>query len=102
MPHESGDQPLAENRDFRILLSSQGVSALGDAVSLAFVPVGACGERHWQCVEGVLQAARSRDEGTGSGAISTEIEQCSQASSVKPNASTTAGSAHHGHSKVII
>lgn len=39
MPHESGDQPLAENRDFKVLLSSQGVSALGDAVSFTALPL---------------------------------------------------------------
>ena len=33
------DQPLARNRDFRVLLSSQGVSALGDAVSFTALPL---------------------------------------------------------------
>lgn len=39
MPTESGDQPLAENRDFKVLLTSQGVSALGDAVSFTALPL---------------------------------------------------------------
>lgn len=33
------DEPLARNRDFRVLLSSQGVSALGDAVSFTALPL---------------------------------------------------------------
>lgn len=33
------DEPLAANRDFRVLLSSQGVSALGDAVSFTALPL---------------------------------------------------------------
>jgi len=32
-------QPLAQNRDFKVLLSSQGVSALGDAVSFTALPL---------------------------------------------------------------
>jgi MFS family permease len=31
--------PLAQNRDFKVLLTSQGVSALGDAVSFAALPL---------------------------------------------------------------
>ncbi len=33
------DEPLAANRDFRVLLGSQGVSALGDAVSFTALPL---------------------------------------------------------------
>jgi MFS family permease len=33
------DEPLASNRDFRVLLTSQGVSALGDAVSFTALPL---------------------------------------------------------------
>jgi MFS family permease len=36
---ESREQPLAENRDFKVLLSSQAVSALGDAVSFTALPL---------------------------------------------------------------
>jgi len=32
-------QPLAQNRDFRVLLTSQGVSSLGDAVSFTALPL---------------------------------------------------------------
>ena len=31
-------QPLAQNRDFKVLLGSQGISALGDAVSFTALP----------------------------------------------------------------
>ena len=33
------DVPLAENRDFRVLLTSQGISSLGDGVSFAALPL---------------------------------------------------------------
>ena len=33
------DEPLARNRDFKVLLVSQGVSALGDAVSFTALPL---------------------------------------------------------------
>ncbi len=36
IPH---DPPLGENRDFKVLLSSQAVSALGDAVSFTALPL---------------------------------------------------------------
>jgi ENTS family enterobactin (siderophore) exporter len=32
-------QPLGRNRDFRVLLSAQGISALGDAVSFTALPL---------------------------------------------------------------
>jgi MFS family permease len=32
-------QPLAENRDFKVLLTSQGVSSIGDAVSFTALPL---------------------------------------------------------------
>ena len=37
--HAHHDEPLARNRDFRVLLTSQGVSALGDAVSFTALPL---------------------------------------------------------------
>jgi ENTS family enterobactin (siderophore) exporter len=37
--HPHRDEPLARNRDFRVLLTSQGVSALGDAVSFTALPL---------------------------------------------------------------
>jgi ENTS family enterobactin (siderophore) exporter len=37
--HPRRDQPLAQNYDFRVLLTSQGVSALGDAVSFTALPL---------------------------------------------------------------
>jgi MFS family permease len=36
---ESIDLPLAQNRDFRVLLTSQGISSLGDGVSFAALPL---------------------------------------------------------------
>lgn len=33
------DRPLAQNRDFKVLLSSQGISSLGDAVSFTALPL---------------------------------------------------------------
>ena len=44
MPHDSiaaatHEQPLAQNRDFKVLLSSQGISSLGDAVSFTALPL---------------------------------------------------------------
>jgi MFS family permease len=39
MPEEPAAQPLAQNRDFKVLLTSQGVSSLGDAVSFTALPL---------------------------------------------------------------
>ncbi len=39
MPGNQQPEPLAQNRDFRILLSTQGVSSLGDGVSFAALPL---------------------------------------------------------------
>jgi MFS family permease len=39
MPDEPTAQPLAQNRDFKVLLTSQGVSSLGDAVSFTALPL---------------------------------------------------------------
>ena len=39
MPPEPRDEPLSANRDFKVLLSSQGVSSLGDAVSFTALPL---------------------------------------------------------------
>lgn len=39
VPTHERPQPLAANRDFRVLLTSQGVSALGDAVSFTALPL---------------------------------------------------------------
>ena len=39
MPQELPAQPLAQNRDFKILLTSQGISSLGDAVSFTALPL---------------------------------------------------------------
>src|SRR6478752_2757492 len=33
------DVPLAQNRDFRVLLTSQGISSLGDGVSFTALPL---------------------------------------------------------------
>ena len=39
MPHDPVEQPLARNRDFKVLLTSQGVSALGDGVTFTALPL---------------------------------------------------------------
>jgi MFS family permease len=39
MPDEPSPLPLAQNRDFKVLLSSQGISSLGDAVSFTALPL---------------------------------------------------------------
>jgi MFS family permease len=39
MPSDQQPEPLARNRDFRMLLSTQGVSSLGDGVSFAALPL---------------------------------------------------------------
>ena len=39
MPSEPGEPPLSANRDFKVLLASQGVSSLGDAVSFTALPL---------------------------------------------------------------
>jgi MFS family permease len=39
MVRELHEQPLARNRDFKVLLASQGVSSLGDGVSFAALPL---------------------------------------------------------------
>ena len=33
------DQPLSENRDFTVLLTTQGISSLGDAVTFTALPL---------------------------------------------------------------
>jgi ENTS family enterobactin (siderophore) exporter len=38
-PADADAQPLGQNRDFRVLLVSQGVSSLGDAVSFTALPL---------------------------------------------------------------
>ncbi len=37
--HETRAEPLSRNRDFKVLLVSQGISALGDAVSFTALPL---------------------------------------------------------------
>lgn len=39
MPAEPATDPLSANRDFKVMLSSQGVSSLGDAVSFTALPL---------------------------------------------------------------
>ena len=39
MPTEPAEEPLARNRDFKVLLSSQGISSLGDGVSFTALPL---------------------------------------------------------------
>src|SRR4029078_6455849 len=39
MPIDHGDEPLSRNRDFKVLLTSQGVSSLGDGVSFTALPL---------------------------------------------------------------
>jgi MFS family permease len=39
MPNPNRDESLLANRDFRVMLSSQGISSLGDAVSFTALPL---------------------------------------------------------------
>jgi MFS family permease len=39
MPTDAVDEPLSENRDFKVLLTSQGISSLGDGVSFTALPL---------------------------------------------------------------
>src|SRR3954466_1512021 len=39
MPADVVEEPLAANRDFKVLIVSQGISALGDAVSFTALPL---------------------------------------------------------------
>ena len=39
MPDEPAAQPLAQNRDFKVLLTSQGISSVGDAVNFTALPL---------------------------------------------------------------
>ena len=39
MPADEVDEPLARNRDFKVLLASQGMSSLGDGVSFIALPL---------------------------------------------------------------
>ena len=39
MPADAIEEPLAQNRDFKVLIVSQGISALGDAVSFTALPL---------------------------------------------------------------
>jgi hypothetical protein len=80
MPSDRRPEPLAQNRDFRIVLSSQGVSSIGDDL--------------------VPQAAWAIPSRIGSEASSACSPQASQVNSSSSAESTNAGSAHHGHSKV--
>ena len=38
-PEPTHEQPLARNRDFKVLLTSQAVSSLGDGVSFTALPL---------------------------------------------------------------
>lgn len=38
-PEPTGEQPLRHNRDFQVVLAGQGISALGDAVSVTVMPL---------------------------------------------------------------
>ncbi len=39
VPADRRDEPLAHNRDFKVLLTGQGISAIGDAVSFTAMPL---------------------------------------------------------------
>ncbi len=39
MPDDPAEEPLARNRDFKVLISSQGISSLGDGVNFTALPL---------------------------------------------------------------
>ncbi len=70
--------PLAENRDFRVLLASQGVSAIGDAVSFTALPLlvlALTGSGFAMGVVGALQTVPILVLGMVAGAIADRSDQ---------------------------
>ncbi|MEO8571957.1 MAG: MFS transporter [Chloroflexota bacterium] len=70
--------PLAENRDFRVLLTSQGVSAIGDAVSFTALPLlvlALTGSGFAMGVVGALQTLPILVLGMVAGAIADRSDQ---------------------------
>jgi MFS family permease len=66
------DRPLAQNRDFKVLLSSQGISSLGDAVSFTALPLlvlALTGSGFAMGIVGALQALPDLFLGMVAGAI---------------------------------
>ena len=75
---DSRPRPLAENRDFRVLLASQGVSAIGDAVSFTALPLlvlALTGSGFAMGVVGALQTLPILVLGMVAGAIADRSDQ---------------------------
>ncbi len=72
------DEPLAQNRDFRVLLGTQGVSALGDAVSFTALPLlvlALTGSGFAMGVVGALQAIPDLVFGMVAGALADRSDR---------------------------
>jgi predicted MFS family arabinose efflux permease len=78
MPPEPPAQPLAQNRDFKILLTSQGISSLGDAVSFTALPLlvlALTGSGLAMGIVGALQALPDLFLGMVAGAIADRSDR---------------------------
>ncbi len=78
MPPEPAAQPLAENRDFKVLLSSQGISSLGDAVSFTALPLlvlALTGSGFAMGIVGALQALPDLFLGMVAGALADRSDR---------------------------
>jgi MFS family permease len=72
------DRPLAQNRDFKVLLSSQGISSLGDAVSFTALPLlvlALTGSGFAMGIVGALQALPDLFLGMVAGAIADRSDR---------------------------
>lgn len=78
MPPEPRDEPLSANRDFKVLLSSQGVSSLGDAVSFTALPLlvlALTGSGFAMGIVGALQALPDLVFGMVAGALADRSDR---------------------------
>ena len=80
VPDDARDavEPLARNRDFKVLLSSQGISSLGDAVSFTALPLlvlALTGSGFAMGVVGALQTLPDLFVGMVAGAIADRSDR---------------------------
>jgi MFS family permease len=77
-PTSTRDEPLSRNRDFRVLLTTQGVSSLGDAVSFTALPLlvlALTGSGFAMGVVGALQAIPDLVFGMVAGALADRSDR---------------------------
>src|SRR6266571_1398594 len=73
-----GDPPLSKNRDFRVFLSGQGLSAIGDAVTFTALPLlvlALTGSGLAMGVVGILQAVPDLLLGLFAGALADRLDR---------------------------